>query len=56
MGKECCPIPPPPNDEREKRERAANSKRQVLDGAFQNEKERRERDSIEMLNRVPDFG
>jgi len=56
MGKECCPIPPPPNDEREKRERAANSKRQVLDGAFQNEKERRERDSIGMLKPVPDFG
>jgi membrane protease YdiL (CAAX protease family) len=42
MGKECCPIPPPPNDEREERQRAANSKREVLDGAFQNKKERRE--------------
>src|SRR5437868_13438628 len=42
MGKECCPIPPPPNGEREKRERAGDSKRQVLDGAFQNKKERRE--------------
>jgi len=33
--------PPPPNNEREKWERAANSKREVLDGAFQNKKEGR---------------
>lgn len=31
IGKERCPIPPPPNDEREKRQHAADSKREVLD-------------------------
>ena len=42
IGKERCPIPPPPNDECEKRQRPADSKREVLNGGFQNEEERRE--------------
>src|SRR6059058_1209813 len=37
MGKERCPIAPPPNDEREKRQCAADPKREVLNDAFHRE-------------------
>ena len=37
MGKERCPIAPPPNDEREKRQRAADPKREVLNDVIQNQ-------------------
>ena len=33
--KEGCPIAPTPNDEREKRQRPANSKSKILDGVIQ---------------------
>src|SRR6266487_981129 len=36
IGKESCPIAPTPNDECEKRQRAADSKSEVLNGAIQN--------------------
>src|SRR4029077_11554402 len=39
IGKESCPIAPAPNREREKRQHAADSKRKVLKGVIQKEKE-----------------
>jgi hypothetical protein len=39
IGKESCPIAPTPNREREKRQRAADSKREVLKCVIQKEKE-----------------
>ena len=36
IGKESCPIPPAPNREREKRQRAADSKREILNDVIQN--------------------
>jgi len=35
IGKKSCPIAPAPNDERKKRQRAADSKSEVLDGGIQ---------------------
>ena len=35
ISKEGCPIAPTPNDEREKRQRPANSKSKILDGVIQ---------------------
>jgi len=35
IGKEGCPIAPTPNDEREKRQRPANSKSKILNGVIQ---------------------
>ena len=37
IGKESCPIAPTPNREREKRQRAADSKSEVLKGVIQKE-------------------
>jgi hypothetical protein len=46
IGKERCPIAPPPNDEREKRQRAADCKCEVLDDVIQNQEgAERERES-----------
>jgi len=36
IGKESCPIAPAPNGERKKRQRAADSKSEVLNGVIQN--------------------
>ena len=36
IGKESCPIAPAPNRKREKRQRAADSKSEVLKGVIQN--------------------
>ena len=35
IGKESCPIAPPPNRERKKRQRAADSKSEILNGLIQ---------------------
>ncbi len=35
VGKESCPIAPTPNDEREKRQRTADSKSEILNGMIQ---------------------
>jgi len=46
IGKERCPIAPPPNDEREKRQCAADPKREVLNDVIQNQEgAERERES-----------
>src|SRR5947207_9591907 len=46
IGKECCEIPPPPNDEREKWQHAADCKCEVLDDVIQNQEgAERERES-----------
>jgi hypothetical protein len=56
LGKERCPIAPAPNDEREKRQCAANSKSEVLYGRVQKSEDRGQRTEVAIERGNADCG